>query len=349
MIKTFNFFILSCFLFLNTYGQPTNLAKPTEPANNNGLVKWLSFKEAFQLNKKNPKPFLIDVYTDWCGWCKHMIKTTYSNPALANYINTYFYPVQFDAETKDTIEYLGQKYWNESSKPRSPHQLAIKLLNGNLSYPTTLFVFNNLQNSMVVPGYLDEKQIEPILIFVVENIWRGSSFDDFKINFNKTFIDTSTTKNSLKLINFNDFEKIKTKKKKTIIVAYTSWCNGCKILNKTVLTDTLIAPYLSKNFQIIDFNIEQKDSIFFNGRYYKVSGKYGTFNDLAVELSGGHVGLPTLFILDEENKLLDRVPFYISAQNLEPILHFYAENAYQKTKWPEYLETFKKNKNSNTK
>ncbi|MCC7051498.1 MAG: DUF255 domain-containing protein [Bacteroidia bacterium] len=310
--------------------------------NNHGLVKWLTFKEAFELNKKNPKPFLIDVYTDWCGWCKHMIKTTYSNPGVAGYINTYFYPVQFDAETKDTIEYLGQKYWNESAKPRSPHQLAIKLLNGKLSYPTTLFIFNNLQSTMLTAGYLDEKQIEPILIFCVENIWRSSSYDDFKINFERTFNDTSSVKSSYKPISFKEFEKQKSSKKKTLIVAYTNWCNGCKILNKTTLTDTLIAPYLSKNYQVIDFNIEQSDSILFNGKYYKVSGKYGSFNDLVVELSGGHVGLPTLFVLDENNKLLDRIPFYVAPNTLDPILHYYSENANLKTKWEDYLMEYKK-------
>src|ERR1700756_3443668 len=77
------------------------------PDTNHGLVKWLTFKEAQEEMKKQPKPLLIDIYTDWCGWCKHMVKTTYSDPNLAGYINTYFYPVQFNAETHDTIEYNG--------------------------------------------------------------------------------------------------------------------------------------------------------------------------------------------------------------------------------------------------
>lgn len=310
-----------------------------------GLVKWLTFKEAFELNKKNPKPFIIDIYTDWCGWCKHMIKTTYSNQGIANYINTYFYPVQFDAETKDTIEYMGQKYWNEGTRPKSPHQLAVKLLGERMSYPTTIFLINNLQTPMVVPGYLDVKQIEPILVYCVENIWRSCSYDDFKTNFEKSFNDSIVIKSSYKPVSFKEFAGLKSKKKKTLIVAYTGWCNGCKILNKATFTDTLVAPYLKQNFNVIDFNIETgTDSVQWNNKFYKASGKYGTFNDLIVEMSGGQVGLPTILVLDEEYKVIDRIPFYITAQTLNPILHFYAENAYLKTKWAEYQESFKNRK-----
>src|SRR5690606_19508439 len=75
---------------------------------NNGLVNWLTLKEAQEKNKTQSKPFIIDFYTDWCGWCKHMMRTTYSNPALAAYINQHFYPVKFNAEGKDTVEYNGE-------------------------------------------------------------------------------------------------------------------------------------------------------------------------------------------------------------------------------------------------
>jgi thiol:disulfide interchange protein len=49
--------------------------KPTSITSTNvEVVKWLSYDEAIALSKKNPKPIFIDVFTDWCGWCKEIKK-----------------------------------------------------------------------------------------------------------------------------------------------------------------------------------------------------------------------------------------------------------------------------------
>jgi len=154
----------------------SGLSLTIKAQNENGLVNWMSFKEALQKNKTAPKPILVDIYTDWCGWCKHMMKTTYSNPGFAAYINQHFYPVKFNAEGKDTIEYAGKTYLPTSKEPKTPHQLAIKFLGNNLTYPSTVFITNNFEFNLLTQGYLDEKKIEPLLIFTVENVYRTTQY-----------------------------------------------------------------------------------------------------------------------------------------------------------------------------
>ena len=61
-------------------------------------INWVSFEEAVQLNEKEPRKFIVDVYTDWCGWCKRMDQTTFKNPEVAQYINEKYWAVKLNAE-----------------------------------------------------------------------------------------------------------------------------------------------------------------------------------------------------------------------------------------------------------
>src|SRR4051794_24314566 len=82
-----------------------------------GKVQWLTISEVRAAYSKNPKPILVDVYTGWCGWCKVMDQQTYSNASVADYINDKYYPVKFDAESRDTVEWNGNKYsYNPQNK-----------------------------------------------------------------------------------------------------------------------------------------------------------------------------------------------------------------------------------------
>jgi thioredoxin-related protein len=83
--------------------------------NGSSSVKWLSMEQAYKASKAVDKPLFIDVYTSWCGWCKRMDQTTFKDPAVVSYLNANFHPVKFDAETKDTIQFLERTYINSQS------------------------------------------------------------------------------------------------------------------------------------------------------------------------------------------------------------------------------------------
>jgi len=307
-----------------------------------GLVKWISLEEAMTQYKNNPKPIIIDFYTNWCGWCKKMIQVTYSNPGIADYINTHFYPVAFNAETRDTIEYEGEEYINKGIGRRPTHELAIKLLNGRLSYPTTLLMNPNVEYSIMAPGYMDVKSIEPLLVYTVENIYRTTPYSKFAKYFKQALAVTQNDTSNVNWISLNEAVSFnKDKPKKTLINIYANWCNGCKTMNKTTYTHPVISNYVNNTFYAVDFDAETKEPVEFGDHIFTNDGADGTpFHSFVTAILKNNIILPTMIILDENSKLIGNVPYYLAPENIEPILKYYGDNAFKTSQWQDYQGQF---------
>ena len=137
-------------------------------------VNWLSWNEATELaaSDKNPKKVFIDVYTDWCGWCKKMDKDTFQNPEVAAYMAENYYMVKFDGEGKEPIEYKGKTYKFIPSGRKGYHEFAAALMQGRLSYPTTIFLDEELNMLSPVPGYQKPEPFMEIARYFGDNIYK---------------------------------------------------------------------------------------------------------------------------------------------------------------------------------
>ena len=143
-------------------------------------VNWYSLEDAIQATQDNPKKIFVDVYTDWCGWCKRMDKAAFTDPKVIEYLNSNFYPVKFNAEQKTPITYKGKTYEFVKSGRRGYNQLAAKLLNGRLAYPTTLVLDENAESIIISPGFKDNHGIMRELKFAHEEIYKTQSFEEYK-------------------------------------------------------------------------------------------------------------------------------------------------------------------------
>lgn len=163
------FYLLLNIPFLS-YAQDAPVSKP---------LTWYSIEEALILNEKEPRPVMIDLYTDWCGWCKVMDQRTFSNPEIARVLSTYFYPVKFDAEQKPEVNFKGRIFKFVASGQRGYHELAAALTQGKLSYPTLVFLDKSMTPLQPLPGYKTPNDLEPILNFFGTGIYLTKTYDEF--------------------------------------------------------------------------------------------------------------------------------------------------------------------------
>src|ERR1035437_4011181 len=67
-----------------------------------------TFTEIKAKAKAENKLIFMDAYTSWCGPCKWMAKTVFTNDTVAGYCNEHFICVQFDMEVGEGIELAKQ-------------------------------------------------------------------------------------------------------------------------------------------------------------------------------------------------------------------------------------------------
>lgn len=129
------------------------------------LYSQTRFNDALAKAKSEDKRVIIDIYTDWCGWCKKMDEDVYSNKKIKKIIEESFVFIKLDAESNDKVMYNG--------KSVSLSDLASQF--NAVGYPSTVFLEPDgklieikYDNSIMknIPGYYPAKEFKKILEFI---------------------------------------------------------------------------------------------------------------------------------------------------------------------------------------
>lgn len=132
-------------------------------------LKWMGFNEGVSEARKSGKKVMIDVYTDWCGWCKKMDKDTYSEETVVDYLNNKYVAIKINAESATTLQYQGKSY--------TERELAAAF--GVSGYPSIIFLGHDGEAITVYPGYADAGKFKAVLSYIAEDHYKTKKFEDY--------------------------------------------------------------------------------------------------------------------------------------------------------------------------
>lgn len=152
-------------------------------------INWIKIEDLEAAQAAEPRKVFIDMYTNWCSWCHKMDKATFQHPGIVKYINEHYYAVKFNAERKDTVHYRGESYAFIQNGRRGYNQLAALLMNGQLSYPTIVYLDEDLRIIQPVQGYMSPQDFERTVTYLAGDHYKEQPFEQYKKNY--TLIHTA--------------------------------------------------------------------------------------------------------------------------------------------------------------
>lgn len=160
--------LLALFLLIVAVALSLTVGDSSEVAPESEL-SWKSFDEGASLAVQQKKKMLVDIYTDWCGWCKKMDKEVYPDANVKSVLESKFVIVKLNAESENKLHY------RDSSMTHREFARVV----GVTGYPATLFFDENLKPITLLPAYVKAEKFAQILAYIGESHYKNKSYQDY--------------------------------------------------------------------------------------------------------------------------------------------------------------------------
>ena len=170
MTKTFTIKIICYAVVLSALGMPASGFAQSTKEKPKAELSWKPFETGFAKANTEKKKVLLDVYTDWCGWCKRLDKDVYSDKRVVDYLTEHYYVVKLNAEDTASVTYKDKK----STKPQFAGAFGVK------GYPTIIFFDSKGDPITSLPGYVDADKFLTIAKFIGEDYYKSMSWENYQ-------------------------------------------------------------------------------------------------------------------------------------------------------------------------
>jgi thioredoxin-related protein len=168
--------ILVLGLIIHAVGQTGS--KPSASSAPKGNLVWHKYDEALDLAKEEDKHVLVYFTTAWCGYCKLMKKTTFTDPDVFALMSNEFVLAKVDGDSRSKLK-VADKDGNLIEL--TERQLARSL--GVRGYPTFFFLKPDGTGIAPISGYWKAEQFEVALQYISSGSYETMQFKDFSAKY----------------------------------------------------------------------------------------------------------------------------------------------------------------------
>ncbi len=133
-------------------------------------MRWYSFNKGIEAARMQRKPIVVDFYADWCGWCKVMDKSIFSDPVIVNKLSRNYISIKIDFESNESLRYKNIRF--------TPKEFAGVL--GIRGLPTVVFMDKDSEVITILPGLIRPDTFDSLLGYIKDECYKKSvSFKDY--------------------------------------------------------------------------------------------------------------------------------------------------------------------------
>ncbi len=145
-------------------------------------IQWYGIDQVEQVAQKTPKKILIEVFTNWSDGFRQLERCALNQTQIINYLNEKFLMIKFDAETRSDINFRNKTYHFVSQSGVGFNELASNLLQGQMVYPTLVFLDENM-NLIQTIQYRSPEQFEMIITYFGDNNHKKIPWNKYEKNY----------------------------------------------------------------------------------------------------------------------------------------------------------------------